>query len=174
MKFKEGDIVLFNYNDNVYHKCIQWFNKRKYGEAGPTHVGIIGQVGTDKVVIYEALSDGFVKRDYEKWWLEARYNDLTIDIRRSKIKLNEVQKSCEKYLGRGYAWLDIISIGLSFLTGFRLLGLTGARKLICSEGVARVLYDASNKEINIAEEFDKSYNLVTPMDIALSDQLKDV
>ena len=41
----------------------------------------------------------------------------------------------------------------------------GAKKLICSEFVARVLYEISNKEINFEEEFNKKYDYITPADL---------
>jgi hypothetical protein len=170
MKFKVGDIVFFQYDDNIFSWMVQRYNILQYSITGPTHVGIIGEVKKDTVVIYEALDDGFVKNDYEKWWLNLKIDEKVIQIRKTK-GLTKVKEACEKYLGRGYAWLDIVSIGLSYLLRFKFMGCTGARKLICSEAVARVLYDASRKKINFEAEYNKSYNTITPMDLYLSEQL---
>ena len=51
---------------------------------------------------------------------------------------------------------------------FKFLKVTGANRLICSEAVARILYDSSKKKINFQKEYDKPYDLVTPQDIFVS------
>jgi len=172
MKFKTGDVVFFFYEDTFQARVVQYFNLIKYKNSGPTHVGIISKVKKDKVEIYEALGSGFVKNDYEKEWLENMITDWQIDVRRPKITLKKVKKICEKYEGKPYAWCDIISIGLSLIFRFKLNGLTGAKKVICSEAVARVLYDCSNKKINMAQEYEKSYDTLTPFELYYSLYLK--
>lgn len=163
MKFKVGDIVFFK-GDSFYSNIIYYYNYIKYGEKGYSHVGIITKVRKDTVIIHEALSEGFVKNDYEIWWLNNKRELGDISIRQTKIKLTNVFKNAEIYYGRGYAWSDILFIGLAFLTRFKI-SFTGANRLICSEAVVRILYDSSNKKIDFEKEYEKQYDLVTPMDI---------
>ena len=48
---------------------------------------------------------------------------------------------------------------------------TGTKQIICSEAVARILYDSSNKKINFEKEFDKRYDLISPIDLYYSKQI---
>ena len=144
----------------------------KYGESGFGHVGIITKVTKDSVQIHEAVSKGFVKSYYPKEFLNGMIAKGTIELKETKIKLKDIEKNADKYLGRPYAWYDIAGVIISFLTGCRFIKITGTSKLICSEAVARILYDSSDKKINIAKELDKPYDLITPMDIYLSRSLK--
>jgi hypothetical protein len=169
MTYKIGDLLFFNSN-HIYSKIIRLYNKIKYGEPGLTHVGIIADKKEGYSLVYEALSEGFVCNWYEDWWLNLKIEEGIIFKERTKIKLSNLNDNCENYLGRGYGWMDILAIGLS------LIGIdfktTGASKLICSEAVARVLYDSSNKKINFEKEYNKAYDLITPMDIYRSEFLK--
>lgn len=171
MKFNVGDVVFFK-GKSFYSTLIYSYNFIKYGESGYSHVGIITKIKKSTIVIHEALGSGFQANDYEKWWLNNKIELGDIKIRQSIIKLTNVYKNAEIYYGRGYAWSDILFIGLAFLTKFKF-SITGANRLICSEAVARILYDSSNKKINFEKEYNKPYDLVTPMDIFLSKQLHD-
>ena len=170
MKFKTGQIVFFKSN-GLFGNLIGSYNLIKYGENLTTHVGIITEVKKNEVLIHEALSDGFVKNYYEKWWLENKIESEEVFIKSSKIKLVNVLKNSEKYLGKGYAWFDIFSIGLALILRFKI-NFTGANKLICSEAVSRILYDSSDKKINLEKEYDKPYDLITPQDIVYSEYIK--
>lgn len=50
------------------------------------------------------------------------------------------------------------------------LSFNSTKHLFCSEAVARVLYDASNKQIVIREDWEK----ITPMDLYLTKFLEGV
>ena len=169
-KYKLGDVVFFN-NDSIYSKLILMYNRIVYYDKGWSHVGIITEINKDTVLIHEALSNGFNPNHYDKEYLEGRIEEGSVMIKRPKKKLEEVRFWADEYLGRPYAWWDIIGIGLSLFLKLPI-GLTGAKKLICSEAVARVLYDCSNKKINFEEEFNKRYDYITPTDLAVSKQLK--
>ena len=78
-----------------------------------------------------------------------------------------------KYHGKPYGFIDLIAIAISIITKKRLLKDT-ADRLICSETVARILYDASKKQIDFAKEFDKPYSYITPDDIFMSKHLKNL
>jgi len=169
MKFKTGNIVFFNWG-GFYSSLIERHNKKEYGQKGYTHIGIITKIKKNEVQIHEALSRGFVKSWYPKSFLEDKKKEGKVEIKEINKTLKLVEENADQYLGNSYAWKDIISIIISSIFGFRLLRLTGADKLICSEAVARILYDASNKKINFAEEYDKPYDLITPMDIYYSEQ----
>lgn len=169
MKFKIGQIVFFRGN-SFYSKLITSHNLIKYKEIGYSHVGIITEVKKDKVLIHEAISSGFVSSYYPKTWLNNKLDLDDIFIQFTFIKLTNVKKNAEKYLGKPYAWSDIFFIGLSFLFRFKF-SFTGANKLICSEAISRILYDSSNKKINLSDEYNTPYDLITPMDIYISKYL---
>lgn len=169
VKFKTGQLVFYR-GKSFYARFINSYNLIKYGEKGFSHVGIITQVKNDHVVIHEALASGFVKNDCGKLWLENKIDSGDIEIKFPKKKLTHVLINAEKYLGVGYAWSDIFFIGLAFLIRFKFQ-ITGANRLICSEAVSRILYDSSNKKINLSEEYNTPYDLITPMDVYNSDYL---
>ncbi len=169
MNYKVGDVVFFK-GKGVFSHLIQVYNWIEYKEDGPTHVGIITKISRDKktVEICEALSNGFVSSYYD---VELMKNDKSIQVGRTKHKLTYVKKHSHKYLGRGYGFLDIIAIAFSTMTGFQFLKVTGAKKLICSEAVSRILYDASKHKINFEHEYDKLYDMISPIDIYYSQSL---
>ena len=168
--FKPGDIIFFNWKNPGY-KIIRFYNRVKYGKWGWAHVGIVTYVQRDKVLIHEAIGTGVTRSWYTIKFLERKIDEGIVDIQRPKQKLLYIEDCANKYYGKGYGWLDIIGIGICFLLGWKGMKITGASKLICSEAVARILYDASNKEINFENEYDKSYDMITPMDIYLSKQI---
>ena len=171
MKYKKDQIVFFNFK-SFYGKFIEFYNKLNYGEKGYTHVGIITKVDKKYILIHEAAAKGFIKSWYPIEWINEKVKSKNLLIKPVNKKLLNVFKTAEKYLGRPYAWFDIFGIIISFLFGFKFLKLTGANKLICSEAVARILYDSSNKQINLSSEYNKPYDLISPMDIHNSKWLK--
>ena len=170
VKYKVGMCVMFNWN-NPYSKIIRFYNRLKFGEDGFAHCGIITKIEKNRIQIHEAISKGFVKSWYPKWFLDEKIEKAIIALGTTK-KLRNVEKIADKYLGKPYGWLDILGIGLSFIFGFRFLKITGAKNLICSEAVSRILYDASNKKINFEEEYGIPFDLITPMHILYSDYLE--
>ncbi len=173
MKFKVGQIVFFN-NKTFYAKIIILFNYMQYGEKGWAHNGIITKVNRESVIIQEAVSKGFIENVYSKKYLISRMIKKTVDIKETKKRLVFVHKNAKRYEGRPYGYLDIISLMFSLVLGKWSIGLTGAKQLICSEAVARVLYDSSIKKINFSKEYDKPYDLITPQDMYISKELKSV
>jgi len=171
MEFKKGQIIFFRW-PSFYSKLITLYNLKKYGEKGFTHVGIITNVKKNEIQIHEAISKGFVRSDYPIKFIENKIKEGIIKVKESKIKLIYVEDYSNQYLGRPYAWYDIFGIFISTLLGFKFLKLTGTKKLICSEAVSRVLYDSSNKKLNLSKEYHKPYDYITPMDIFYSKQVK--
>lgn len=165
---KVGDVVFFE-GDGFFSSCIKHYNMINYYCSGWTHVGIITEIKKDNVLINEALSNGFVRNTYSISYVEERIKEGTMKLKTPKKRLTKVKEHADKYLGRGYGWFDIFGITISMLTGFKFLKITGANKLICSEAVSRILYDSSNKKINLSRELNKPYDLITPMDIYLSE-----
>jgi hypothetical protein len=163
-EFKVGQ-VLNSQGQGVYGKLIGWRNALRYGRKHNwTHSAIITEVAKDKVLVFEALSKGFVSNYYEKKWLENKITEGFYVIGETKRPLKEVHKYANKYRGTGYGYLDIFHILLYWVFGSRSKILsTNARALICSEAVARILYDASDKEINFEKEFEIPYDLIEPM-----------
>ena len=167
-KLKKGDIVFFNWN-NIGSIFVQIYNRLKYNKTGPTHVGVIGSISGDDVIIYEALSKGFTASAYSIKSLEEQKGKVWFG--RSKSKLSNIEETLEKYPGKPYGWLSILSVALSWFLKFKI-NIDLSNSVICSEATAKFLYDASNKKVNIAKEFDKPYQLVTPMDIFKSKHIK--
>lgn len=170
MKFKVGQ-VLNSRGTSFFMKLVRLRNKIRWGLDGFSHSSIIGEVLDDDVIVYEALSKGFVKNKYEKWWLEARIDEGTYIIGTANAKLTKVKTHCEKYLGTPYGWTDIWAIFKYWAFGRNALVDTDTRALICSEAVCRILYDASNKKIDFEEEWKVPYDEIEPMHIYLSKQI---
>jgi hypothetical protein len=170
MEFKIGQILNCAYGDTLFAKLIRFRNKFYYGSPY-THTSIITFVGEDYLTIAEALGDGFTISNYEKWWVEGRIKDGTITLGNSIVPLINVKENAEKYKGTEYGFLGIFYIALSFLGHKSINWSDGTKSLICSEAVARILYDSSNKQIDFVKEFGKSYDTITPDDFSKSKQI---
>lgn len=168
---KVGDLIFFNWEGGIFRKLIILYNNINYGFSKTTHVGIVTEVHDDHYMIAESLSKGFKEYPYDKWWLDPQIKEGQIIAKRPNKPLKNVKAETVNYLGREYAIQDLASIILFFIIGMQLPRATGAKKLICSEAVARVLYDSSNKEIDFEKELNKPYDLITPMDLYISNQL---
>lgn len=172
MIFKVGQVVLFNNTKSLFGKLITFYNNTIYGESKTTHAGIISEV-KDKVLIFESANmSGFKPYLYEKEFLENEIKEGRIIISSPRRKVKNVKECCNNYRNIRYAVLDILAIAFYWATRFKLK-TTRSKKLICSEAVVRVLYDASNKKINFEKEFGKPYDLITPADIYYSSQMKN-
>lgn len=165
---KVGDIVLFRKNNTFISKAIAMITGSSY-----THVGIIKDVKKDVIVIAEAMTEGFYSSDYKRKIFEGMIKFGSVLIMRPTKSLKDVVKSIEKYEGRPYAVLDLVAILIYAITGHKLCK-GSADKLICSEAVARVLYDASGKKIDLQKEYDKPYSYITPDDLFMSKYLTSI
>ena len=181
MILKEGTILLCNWN-NLAGKIVRFYNRMIYNEVGWSHVAIITEVKDNEVLVHEALSDGFKATYYDKNKLFEEYKSNRCKFGETTIKLKDVKLNAGKYLGKGYAYTDIFFILIKSIIGFNWT-ITGERRLICSEAIARILYDASNKKIVLGykdksqkkdSEFKKKFDLITPQDIAKSKYIKFV
>ena len=172
---KQGDILNFSWK-NPYGKLIKLHNYLVYGfnrDYKWTHSAIVGKVNKDTVEVYEALSDGFVMNVYGKGELQTYIDNGNLILGNVKKPLTNVEKNCKKYLGTPYGWLDIFHIGLYTLFGkTSFIFSTKAKKLICSEAVARILYDSSKGEVNFEKEFNRKYDLISPIDLYKSKQIE--
>jgi hypothetical protein len=167
MIYKEGMIFFWNGTSDLFGKLITIYNKKTFGQSDATHCGIIAEVKDTTLLCYESTKSGFIQTTYDKSWFDTSPN---IKIKETIEPLTNVKSNCEQYEGIGYGWLDIITIAIGFLTGFKL-NLTGKNKIICSEAVNYVIYDSS-KEVNIAAEYGIAPDEVTPMHIFMSQQVK--
>jgi len=170
MRFKVGQIVLFNNPKTLFGRLITKYNMDMYGSSYTTHVGIITAVYDNSIAIFESLIDGFNSHVYTKDDIEERIKLGEILIRETKKPLNMVLENCYKYEGIKYGILDIFMIAFYWATRIKI-SLTRKNSLICSEAVVRVLYDSSNKKVDFVKEFEKPYDLITPMDLYISKQL---
>lgn len=173
MEFKAGQILNFHWGDTFFEKLISLNNKLRYGAGESwTHSGIIGEVLENDLIIYEALNRGFIKSTYSKDFILTKIEDRKIIVGDSIIPLESVKENCDKYLGTDYGWNSIFHIALYYLLGKKVLNYSdGVKSLICSEAVARILYDSSKKEIDFVREFGKSYDVITPQDLRVSKQI---
>ena len=175
IQFKVGDVLNFSWN-SWYGRIIKLYNYIEYGyskENKWTHSAIIGEIIGEDCIVYEALSKGFVKRTYSKSELNSYIKSGNLVIGRTKVKLTYVKKNCEKYIGIPYGWKDIFSIGLYLIfRKFSFTISTNTKQLICSEAVSRIIYDSSKKKIDFEKEFEKRYDLIAPIDLYHSKQIK--
>ena len=139
---------------------------------------IIAEVKKSKVLIYEALTKGFTdiawngdKNYYSKNGLEDLISKDKALIKSPINKLDNIKEEADKYLGLKYSPTDILNILTGTLFGYTLFNTT-TYKMTCGEVVARILYDSSNKKINISSEFNKYFDEITPMDLFLSKQIE--
>ena len=171
MKYQIGQILNFRYYDGIMQKLIVFGNLIRYGEKGATHSALVYDVNDTDVIVAEALGNGFTISPYEKWWVDARIEDGTIRVGKTIEPLTNIQENIKKYEGTPYGWLDLINCAWYILFGKAAFSFSnGAKSLICSEAVARCLYDSS-KTINFEKEFNKPYDCITPQDLAQSKQI---
>ena len=166
--FEVGDVLNFEWSGMPW-LMVKFHNYIKYGYSKTnrwTHTAIIGEIIGDKIYVYEALTEGFTRVEYSYVELMGYLNDNLMVVGKSRMPLHNVKENCDKYLGRPYGFLDILSIILYTIFGnlsFKIY--TGSKQLICSEAVARILYDSSKEVINFEIEFGKRYDLITPIDL---------
>jgi hypothetical protein len=155
---KVGDVVFFNWKEGFYSKCITFFNTLKYKCSLTTHAGIVSAIEGDYVLIHEAVyQDGedFKANPYLSSWIVQN-----CIVGRSKAKITgSIKDTCKKYESINYDWLSI------FLMPFRLT-FNSTKNMFCSEAVARVLYDCTDKQFNV-----KNWEKLTPMDLLYCGQL---
>jgi hypothetical protein len=165
---KIGDILNFSWISKG-DRLVKTHNYLMYGFSRKnkwTHSAIIGDMIGKDIIVYEALYEGFVKRVYSIEELNIYISNGNMTVGRTKKILTNVKENCEKYLGTPYGYTDIFSIILYTLFGKSSFKLsTNTKKLICSEAVARIIYDSSGKKINFEKEFNKRYDLITPIDL---------
>ena len=137
-----------------------------------THAGVVYAIDARFVYVAESQKEGFVIVPYEIDYFEDLLGGRIL-TRRSRVPIKEVQLIIDKYVGLKYGFLDLIFILLYVITG-KILFKDTTKRLICSEAVARVLYDCSKKSINFEKEFNKPFSYITPDDLNQSIQLKDV
>lgn len=154
-------IVFFAW-DTTYGKLIRFHTKSKW-----THVGIVAAENTEGFICFEALNKGLIKTHYSRTQMtELERQGLAVvkevDLRVSEQKLWD---TCAKYEGTPYDWISIINIALYSILGRRALNFSGPRAVICSEYVARVLYELSGGQINFENIYGKKFDLITPAEL---------
>jgi hypothetical protein len=172
MKFKVGQ-VLNSKGNGFFGRLIRYRNSIVYDSKHSwTHSAIITEVREDKVLVHEALKQGFVANYYEKQWLEKKIDEGHYVIGETKIELEDVLTNVRKYEGREYGFFDIFNIIFYWIFGSEVkFFFTGAQNLICSEAVARILYDSSDKKIDFEKEFLIPFDLIEPMFLWQSNQI---
>ena len=172
MKAEIGDILLTR-SRTIFGRLIRLRNSWIYGKGHNwSHAAIITELKEREVVIYEALSKGFIETHIERTQFNNQIRKGQFTVGKTRSKLRDVKELAKKYEGRGYGFLDIAHIILYWIFGTEAKFLsTGAQRLICSEAVSRILYDASDKKINFEKEFMIPYDLIEPMHLWQSKQI---
>lgn len=151
--------MFFSWN-NFYSRKIQQVTDCKW-----SHVGIAFDNG-ENYIVYEAINKGLVKSDYTKSFISECIADGRVAIKTAgDFDKNKAVISCHKYLGTPYDWVSILNIYFFKFFGKEALKGSGPKAVICSEFVARALYDMSDKQINMETIFTKKFDLITPADL---------
>ena len=161
-------LVFFDWG-TFYGKLIKFQTKSKW-----SHVGLIIEEDDGTYTIAEALNRGLVISKYGKLGLEQNIKDGKVMIKTISVNTTPAnfKTIAEKYEGAPYDWFSIINIALYSFIGKIALNFKGPRALICSEFVARVLYESSNGRIDFKQEYNKPFDLITPAEIFRSRYLK--
>lgn len=176
---RPGDVLLFR-GRTVYGQLIEAANflRRPCASLNGhnwTHAGIVTERLQSGIVgVAEALTDGFTLSTYGVEELEDRYRDDLIkwgqlsryDIVDSFETRDRLQRLVGEYYGRGYGWRDVWSIACPSVSLS-----TGAKALICSEAVARMLHEVSDGAVDIAAEFGVPFDRVEPYHLSASDAI---
>ena len=159
---KEVGLVLLTRSRTLFGFLIRVRNRIIYGKGHNwSHTAIISDIKKDDIVIHEALSEGFVETHINYSEFEKKIRSGIFTVGKPKATLKDMKKLAKKYEGTGYGFLDIFNIILYWIFGTQAKFLfTGAQRLICSEAVSRILYDASNKKLDFEEEFLIPFDLI--------------
>lgn len=153
--------------DSFYGKLIKYHTGSKW-----THVGIVASENADGYVCYEALNKGLTKVVYSKERVKQLEELGLLTVREAEVgNARRLPRICGKYEGAPYDWVSIFNIGWFALFGKVALNFKGPKAVICSEFVARVLYDISTSKIDLSKEYDKDFDLITPAEIFQSDKI---
>lgn len=175
--FRQGDIVQFKRFSNIYSLAIQLYNYKTYGHFGATHTTHI--VNQDKEFIYLAEAKG--NKPYKIY--QHSKKDVLKRLKTGKIyvlrpeKIRNIPKHTNKYLGRHYDWISVWGIILKSLFGIKskIANLfKGDLFFICSEGTLRVLYDSSNKRIDLKKEFGTDFDFIAPITLDKSKHFRRI
>lgn len=181
MDYKTGYVLHFKTGDDLFSNAIRFYNQIVYKSDGYVHSAVI--LNGEKLIVGQALPSGFEIKKWNKNWLDNQVKNGDIKVSRCIIELKDLEEVAKQYEGKPYGFMDILAIGTILLFRHRSIGIDGSRRLICSEAVARLLYDCSDKIVMLGygkrkdknqSEYKKSFDLITPTDIALSKYLKDV
>lgn len=149
---KKGDVVLFKNQGGFIANSISKVTGSEF-----VHVGIIFDMNKDSVYIAEAKNKGFILNVYNKKLLNDKSKYI---IKRPKHRLTQIKKVIIQYIGNDYGFLQLLNIMIYRYLHIRLPG-DGVDTLICSEVIARVLFDCNSK-INLEKEFDTPFDYITP------------
>lgn len=154
--------IIFFAWESFYGKLIKFHTGSKW-----THVGIVGLERAEEYVCFEAINKGLTASVYTKaqiaeWEKLGLVKVVELDLRVSSERL---LRTCQAYEGYPYDWISIINIALYGILGRLALNFSGPKALICSEFVARVLYDLSDKKIDFEQVYGKKFDLITPTEI---------
>lgn len=171
-------LVFFSEN-KIISKAIQKVTNSKW-----SHVGFISHVDEDNnfIVTYEALSQGFVEKRYKLDEFIKRRNIREIEIKSLELNISYklFKERLEAYRGKGYDRLAIFLILLfkPFLTirkplkrilKFDIAKLMfifeSSKRVICTEAVARILYELSEGIIDFGKEYNKPVDFLYPIEL---------
>ena len=158
MEIKEGDVILFRRNDSIFSRVISLFTLSSY-----VHSGIVSFTGEKGVVIAEAVTSKFKEVYYRNTHLEKKKQKGKIKVIRpnEKIDIDKLTLFVLSNLGKDYGFLKLLNIATKKFFGMNITK-SSKKTLICSEATARAIHVATNKKINIANEFKIKFDYIEP------------
>lgn len=173
MNYEVGQVYFWNNPACLLGKVEQAYNNYEFGRSDVTHCGIITRVDGENIEITEA-GNKVNFSIYPKTWLDNNVNAGYVKIKKSKIPLFLVREIAQKYVGTPYGWFNYVALAAKLL-GIKWGFSDGPSTVICSEFVARILYECSQKNIDFEKEYPAyTFDEIAPEQIYLSKFLEDV
>lgn len=168
VKMKEGDIVLLAKGDSLFDRLISHITGSSW-----IHAGLIFGVDENIIKIAEAATEGFSIYHYDRFKFEQMIHERKMLILRPDLPLTNIRTHMLNLRGRPYAFTDLINVLVHIISGKKLFK-ESVQSLTCSEAVSYFLFLASDEQLDLSVEYDKSFGLITPEDLFRSQQLTEI
>lgn len=149
-----------------------------------SHTAQIEQINESHIVVVEGMPAKAQRRKIYYEELDYLVHTEKCIIRRPNAMLILPANNLKKYVGLPYDWGGVWGTGWKAITGRDSILIkiikklrgdeTGESTVICSELTGRNWYDSSCKKIDVADEFNISFDCVTPLHIAITTQARTV
>lgn len=153
-----GDVLLYRNGKSLLTRLIRIFTTSDYNHAG-IYVG--------HGVVYEALADGFNRREYGDM-KQHLLNGVDVYRMRKKIDQKAIKRAIIACAGIKYGYVDLLKFLIYILTGKRFN--KSSARLICSEAIAKV-YRTSGYDLFPSI---KNLDYISPSDLANNKKLQKI